>query len=167
VSDAPTPLLILGLGNVLLADDGAGVAAVNWILGHYTAPEGVLVLDGGTLGLSLLPHLQSAERAILVDAVSADAPPGCLVRLDGEAVGPASRQRLSPHQIGVADLLDTARLLGRLPPELVLWGVVPERIELDPELSPAVRASVPELALAVIEEAHKLGFVFGAGAAAE
>jgi hydrogenase maturation protease len=163
VNEPATPLLILGLGNVLLRDDGAGVAAVRWIFENTEPSADVRVLDGGTLGLSLLPHLESAARAILVDAITADAAPGSLVRLDGDAVAHASRQRLSPHQIGVADLLDGARLRGRLPPELVLWGVVPEQIELGLELSPAVAAAIPDLARAVLDEARRFRASFARG----
>ena len=65
------PLLVLGLGNVLLRDDGLGVAAVGRLADRYDRPEGVRILDGGTLGLSLLPHLEDAEQVILVDAIQA------------------------------------------------------------------------------------------------
>ena len=157
------PLLVLGLGNVLLGDDGAGVTAVDYVTRHFAAPEGVSLLDGGTLGMSLLPLLSSADRVILVDAVAADAPAGSLVRLEGEDVAHASLHRLSPHQVGVADLLDGARLVGRLPATLVLLGVVPASIELEVGLSPAVAASIPELAELVVEDAARLGYPFVPG----
>jgi hydrogenase maturation protease len=76
-----TPLLVLGLGNVLLADDGVGSAAVTELRDRYEPCDGARVLDGGTLGLSLLPYLDQADIVILVDAIRADAPPGSLVRL--------------------------------------------------------------------------------------
>jgi len=160
--DRPTPLLILGLGNLLLGDDGLGVAAVRQLLERYEAPAGVRVLDGGTLGLSLLPHLEDAERAILVDAISDDAPVASFVRLEGEDVGPAVAARLSPHQIGVSDLLEGARWLGRSPDVVLLLGLVPGSIELGLDRSPAVEASLPELVRRVVEEARALGFPFRA-----
>ena len=76
-----TPLLILGLGNVLLGDDGVGPAVIARLRDSYVAAAGSLLLDGGTLGLSLLPYLEDAQTVILVDAVAADAPAGTLVRL--------------------------------------------------------------------------------------
>jgi hydrogenase maturation protease len=158
--DRPTPLLILGLGNLLLGDDGLGVAAVRRLLEEYEAPEGVRVLDGGTLGLSLLPHLEDAERAILVDAISDDAPVASFVRLEGEDVAPAVAVRLSPHQIGVSDLLEGARWLGRSPRIVLLLGLVPGSIELSLERSPAVEASLPDLVGRIVEEARSLGFSF-------
>ncbi len=152
------PLLILGLGNVLCGDDGLGAAAVWRIQAGYDIPEGVEVLDGGTLGLSLLPWLEDAEKVILVDAIQADTPPGSPVRLAGEDVGPAVAVRLSPHQVGVSDLLDAARWRGRLPDELILLGLVPESLDVSIELSPGVRAGLPGLVARVVEEARRLGF---------
>ena len=153
-------LLVLGLGNVLLGDDGVGVMALGQVAHDYSVPNGVSLHDGGTLGLSLLPLLTAAERVILVDAVSADAPAGSLVRLEGDAVGHALLHRLSPHQVGVADLFDAARLLDAFPETLVLVGVVPERIELEVGLSPSVARSLSALTQQVVEEAARLGYVF-------
>ena len=161
MSDADrTPLLILGLGNLLCTDDGVGAAAVHRLLREYRTPEGVLVLDGGTLGLSLLPHLMAADVAILVDAIRTDDPPGTLVRLEGEDVAPAVAARLSVHQVGVADLLDSARLLDRYPPRVILLGLVPASLELGVELTPAVATQLPLLVAAVVEEARAHGFAF-------
>ena len=157
-----TPLLVLGLGNVLLEDDGAGAAAVSLLLERFAPPEGVHVCDGGTLGLSLLPYLQDADAVILVDAVRADGAPGTLVRLDGDDVAPAVAERLSPHQVGVADLLDGARWLGHYPARVVLLGLVPASMELGVGLSPLVRASLSQLVEQIVEEAESLGFTFHA-----
>jgi hydrogenase maturation protease len=153
-------LLVLGLGNVLLEDDGVGTAAVAELVARYDPPEGVRVLDGGTLGLSLLPYLEDADNAILVDAIRTDAPPGTLVRMDGDDVAPAVATRLSPHQVGVADLLDGARWLDRYPRRLVLLGLVPGSIELNVGLSPSVEPAIPGLVERIVEEAGTLGFVF-------
>jgi hydrogenase maturation protease len=152
------PLLVLGLGNLLCGDDGLGVAAVDALARRYEAPEGVRILDGGTLGLSLLPYLQDAGQVVLVDAIRADGPPGSPVRLEGDEVAPAVEARLSVHQIGVADLLDGARWLGAYPSRLVLLGLVPETIELGLGLSPAVRAGLPGLVERVAMEVREMGF---------
>lgn len=160
IMDRPTPLLVLGLGNLLCGDDGLGAAAVARLDRDWEAPEGVLVLDGGTLGLALLPHLEDARDVILVDAVCADNPPGALVLLTGEDVAPAVRDRLSVHQIGVADLLDGARLHDRYPRRLVLVGLVPSTLSLGIERSPSVEARLPELVEAIVAEARHLGHEF-------
>ena len=146
------PTLILGLGNLLCADDGLGIAAVEALARTCHLPPGVRILDGGTLGLSLLSCFESEEDVILVDAVAADQPPGTLVRLEGDEVAPAVRQRLSPHQVGVADLLDALDLLDRRPRRLVLLGLVPASLELRVGLSPEVEERLPELVAAVAAE---------------
>jgi hydrogenase maturation protease len=155
-----TPLLILGLGNILCTDDGVGAVAVHRLLRTRRPPPGVEVLDGGTLGLSLLPILEEADAAILVDAIRAEGPPGTLVRIEGDEVAPAVAARLSVHQVGVADLLDSARLLGRCPPRLVLLGLVPADLGLGVALTPAVEAQLPALVSAVLAEARALGYPF-------
>jgi len=155
-----TSLLVLGLGNLLLEDDGVGSAAVALLEACYTAPERARVMDGGTLGLSLLPYLEDADLVILVDAVKTDDAPGAFVRMDGDDVPPAVATRLSPHQVGVADLLDGARWLGRYPPKVVLLGLVPESMELAVGLSPRVKSALPALVERIVEEAGAAGFAF-------
>jgi hydrogenase maturation protease len=166
MSNAAPGLLVLGLGNVLLGDDGIGPAAIARLRGAHEIPDGAHVLDGGTLGLSLLPYLEDARTVILVDAVAADAPAGTLLRLEGADVGPAVAERLSPHQVGVADLLEAARWHDREPARLVLLGVVPESIELGLGLSEPAQRSLPGLVELVCAEARACGFPFAAAAQA-
>jgi hydrogenase maturation protease len=153
-----TPLLILGLGNVLCGDDGVGIAAVSRLQREYRAKGDVEVLDGGTLGLALLPILMDAEQVILVDAVRTGDPPGTPVNLEGSDVLRAARERLSPHQIGVADLLDGAILRDAYPDRVLLVGIVPGSIELGVSLTPVVEAGLPELVERVAAAAAALGF---------
>lgn len=156
--DPPLDLLILGLGNLLCGDDGAGVAAITRLARDHEEPEGVRILDGGTLGLALLPWIRSAKTVLLVDAVLADAPPGTIVRIEGDEVTRAVAQRLSVHQVGVADLLDGARLLGGLPERVILIGIVPGQMNLEVALSPAVAEGLGALVDATIAEAKAVGF---------
>lgn len=153
-----TPVLVLGLGNVVCTDDGAGIAAVHRLLQEYEMPEGVVALDGGTLGLSLLPLVDSADQLIIIDAIRAEGPPGTLVRIEGAEVPPAVFERLSPHQIGVADLLAGATLLDRYPKTVILHGVVPASIDLGLGRTPEVDASIPSLVKRVVEELTALGY---------
>lgn len=157
-SRRPVRLLVLGLGNVLCGDDGLGTVAIARLNARYEVPDGVSALDGGTLGLSLLPYVEDAERAILVDAIRADEPPGSFVRLEGDEVGPAVAGRLSVHQVGVADLLDAARWRGRLPDELVLLGLVPDTLEVGVTRSARVEAGLPGLVDRVVQEVSRMGF---------
>jgi hydrogenase maturation protease len=159
-SDRPIPLLVLGLGNVLCGDDGLGVVAVHLLQRRHRVPDGAVVLDGGTLGLSLLPHLEQAREAILVDAIRGEETPGTLVRLEGDDVAPAVAARLSVHQVGVFDLLDAARWRGRYPERLILLGLVPGSLELGVRRTPAVEAALPALVERIVAEARELGHVF-------
>jgi hydrogenase maturation protease len=158
VAERKIGVLVLALGNVLLGDDGLGAAAVVRLERDYCVPPRVLLVDGGTLGLSLLGLLAEADHTILVDAVRADGPPGTLVRLDGENVGDAVRDRLSPHQVGVADLLDAARLIDRYPASVTLLGLVPDTIDLAVVRSIAVDDRLDELVAAIVREVEVLGY---------
>jgi len=151
-------LLILGLGNVLCGDDGLGVAAAGRLARCYEGRPNVRILDGGTLGLSLLALLEESENILLLDAVQMDEKPGSLVRLEGEQVGPAVYERLSPHQVGVADLLSAMRLREQLPKRLLLLGLVPATLELGLGRSPEVEAALPLLVERTVEECDRLGF---------
>ena len=151
-------VLVLGLGNVLLGDDGLGAAAAARIERDYRIPPGVRLEDGGTLGMSLLGLIAESEHVILVDAVRTDDPPGTFVRLDGADVMDAVRDRLSPHQVGVADLLDAARLIDCYPATVTLLGLVPEAIELAVVRSDAVGEGLAELVAATVREVESLGY---------
>lgn len=151
-------LLILGLGNVICGDDGVGVVAVERLRRCYALPPGVRALDGGTLGLSLLGEFGKDDDVILVDAVGLDAAPGTLVRLDGDAVATAVRERLSVHQIGVADLLDALRLMDAFPRRLVLLGLVPRTLELGLGRSSEVERGLVGLVEEVAREARRMGY---------
>lgn len=158
-TEKTVPLLVLGLGNVLCGDDGLGAVAVHLVDRLFQPPPGVLLLDGGTLGLSLLPQLEQAHEAILVDAVRTDAPAGSLVRLEGDDVAPAVAARLSVHQVGVADLLDAARWRGWYPSRLILLGLVPQSLDLGVGRTPAIEAALPLLVDRIVAEAAGLGHV--------
>jgi len=155
--DGAPAALVLGLGNLLCADDGLGIIALEVLRRRYEIPAGVCLVDGGTLGLALLPILESAERVWILDAVAADAPPGTLISLEGEAVEPALRDRLSPHQIGVADLLDAMHWRETWPAQLRVLGLVPASFALHIGLSPTVAAGLEPLLATVVAELAAAG----------
>lgn len=151
-------LLVLGLGNVLCGDDGLGVAAVKEIHRRYNVPESAQVLDGGTLGLSLLAYFDGNQDVILVDAITTDQEAGTFVRLEGDEVAPAVRNSLSVHQIGVADLIDALRLIDIYPRHLILLGLEPETLDLWIEMSKPVEIMMPFLLERIVEEARHFGY---------
>jgi hydrogenase maturation protease len=138
--------LVLGLGNILLGDEGVGVRVIERLQDRYEFPEGVRVMDGGTLGLDLLPYLTGTSRLLVVDAIQAGEPPGTLLRLVGDEIPIfLDASKVSPHQDGLQDLLAVAALTGHLPGEVVLWGVQIESLGASLELSPVVAAQVDTL----------------------
>jgi len=138
-------VVIMGLGNLLLTDDGAGVAALHLLARTRRLPANVQLVDGGTLGLALLDYFDPDSDLILIDAVRTDAPPGTVVLFEGDDVAEAVGTRLSPHQVGVADLLQAAEHTGLTPRRTVLVGVVPESLGLGIARTPAVEASLPAM----------------------
>ena len=149
--------LVLGLGNILLSDDGVGVRVVERLLQEYIFPHEVQVMDGGTLGLDLLHYVEDVDRLLVVDALDVKAKPGTLARLADEEVPAFLAPKISPHQMGLVDLLAASRLSGHLPAELVLWGVQPESLEVGLELSPTVAAQVDSLVERVLAELSQWG----------
>lgn len=149
--------LVLGVGNVIMSDDGVGVRVVQELKREYRFPHCVEVVDGGTLGLDLLPMLEGKSHLIMVDAVETGKRPGTCVRLTGEELPIALETRLSPHQMGLKDLLAVARLTGSAPTSMVLIGVQPRSIEVDEELSPEVELQVETMKGAVLKELALIG----------
>jgi hydrogenase maturation protease len=142
--------VVLGVGNVIMGVEGAGVRCVEWL--ETRVPDGVVTIDGGTSTHELLGELEDLDLLVIVDAVVTSQPPGTFVRLEGDRIPSAFSNKLSPHQHGINDLLATLSLLGRSPKRLVLFGVQPKRIELGIELSPEIAAVIPELGRRVLAE---------------
>ncbi|RME89068.1 MAG: HyaD/HybD family hydrogenase maturation endopeptidase [Anaerolineae bacterium] len=149
--------LLLGVGNRILSDEGVGIHVIERLMARYEFPEEVLVLDGGTLGLDLLYYLEGVENLLLVDAVQNGGEPGNLSRLEGDDVPAFMSIKMSPHHIGIPDMLFAAKLKDIYPKNVVLLGVQPERLEVGLELSPAVEAQVETLIEQVIEQLKEWG----------
>ncbi|PLY03358.1 MAG: HyaD/HybD family hydrogenase maturation endopeptidase [Desulfuromonas sp.] len=150
-------ILVLGLGNALMSDDSVGVRAVARLQQDYRFPEKVKIVDGGTLGLDLLPFIEEADQLLIIDALEMKADPGSIFRLEGDEVPRAFASKLSVHQMGLQDLLAVADLQGYSPRELVFWGVQPASIEMTMEMSPPVAAALDELVQSVVDELARWG----------
>ncbi len=130
----------LGIGNPVMQDDGVGLAILESLRGSH---QGVDYLDGGTSGMELLPDVQDADRLLVLDGIKGRGP-GTVRVIRGDQINYLQRAHLSPHQVGLLDLLTAARLLGREPAEVVVVGVVAEHIDLLVGLTDTVAAAVPE-----------------------
>jgi len=149
----PAGVLVLGIGNVLWADEGFGVRAVETLHQRYRTPAHVSVVDGGTQGLYLLDYICAADRVLVLDAIDYKLAPGTL-RLFRDADVPVwADTMMSLHQASFMELLSLARLRGRFPEKITLIGVQPDVLDdLGGSLSPLVRARLDEaVELAVAE----------------
>ena len=150
-------VLVLGLGNLVMSDDGVGVKVVQRLEREFRFPGQVDVMDGGTLGLDILPRLEGIEQLIVVDAVETGQSPGTLVRLAGDDIPLALETRLSPHQMGLKDLLAVSNLMGHTPREMVLVGIQPGSIRMGTELTPEVELHVKTMIATVLGELQGWG----------
>lgn len=151
---SPMRVLVLGIGNVLWADEGFGPRCVEALAARHAFPDRVKLLDGGTQGLYLLPFLEEAEALLVFDAVDYGLAPGTLLTVrDGEVPAFMGAKKMSLHQTGFQDVIATAHLLDRCPARLTLIGCQPEEIEdYGGSLRPAVAAQIaPALALGLAE----------------
>ena len=153
-------ILVLGLGNTIMTDDGFGVKVVTTLSSRYHFQGPVTLIDGGTLGLDLLPHLEDVESLLIIDALDMRAEPGEIFRIEGEEVPRAFASKLSVHQMGLQDLLAVAELQGHVPGRLVVWGVQPECIEMGTELTDPVHRAVDVVADKILEELQAWGISY-------
>ncbi|WIM68282.1 hydrogenase maturation protease [Corynebacterium breve] len=131
----------IGIGNPIMADDGVGLAILNALASE---PLGdVEYIDGGTSGMELLPDVQDADRLLILDGIKGPTP-GEVRVVAGDQIKILQRAHLSPHQVGLLDLLTAARLLGKEPAEVVVVGVVAQEVDLQVGLNDVVAQAVPE-----------------------
>ena len=150
-------LLLLGIGNLLLSDEGLGIHALRYLAQNYLLPPSVELLDGGTAGIELLSPIAKATHVIILDAVQTKAPPGTVVQIFHADLPALIRTKLSSHQIGLAEVLATATLTDSLPNYMTLLGLVPASLELGVGLTPVVATQIPQLANRVVQELTTLG----------
>lgn len=151
--------LVLGIGNVLWADEGFGVRAVEMLHARYVFPPEVVLQDGGTLGLNLYEPISRARRVLVFDAVDYRLAPGMLKVLRDAEVPSWGRARLSPHQNGLNDVLALAHLNGSAPEKIVVIGVQPvELADFGGSLRAPVRARLPEAVELAARELAAWGF---------
>ncbi len=150
-------VLVLGIGNLVMSDDGVGVLVAQRLQQGYRFADNVEVLDGGTLGLDLLPKLENITNLIMIDAVETGQKPGTCVRLCGQELPIALETKLSPHQMGLKDLLAVSELMGHSPKEMVLFGVQPGSVEMEIGLTAEVEAELETLVTNVLNELANWG----------
>lgn len=149
--------LVLGVGNTIMSDEGVGVHVIERLLAGYKIPNEVQVLDGGVLGMDLLYHLEGIENLLLVDAVEARKDPGTIIRLEDDEVPAFLSMKISPHQVGVPDMLAVAKLKDRYPKRIVLWGIQPQLLNMGLEMSPLIESKVDVLVESLVDQLQAWG----------
>ena len=150
----PMGVAIIGVGNILMMDEGVGVRVVEE-LRRREIPEGVDLFDAGTAIMDLMSDLRDYDRLIIVDAVQGGSPPGTLYRFRPEDLGKVivRSSAMSLHQVSLLDGLELERLATGRTYDITIIGIEPDRIEMGLSLSAALQASLPKIAEVVLGEA--------------
>ena len=145
--------LIFGAGNLLLSDEGFGVHFIKYLEEHYRFQDDVELYDGGTLGIMVTHLLEEADRVFLVDVVDAPGEPGDVFRYEKQEFLLGQLPiKMSPHQIGIQEVLTLSELRGRTPDQVSLFGIIPLSYEPGVELSPLLAGKLPGLAELLVNE---------------
>lgn len=151
-------IVVLGVGNVLLRDEGVGVKVVEALSREYTFPDNVSLVDGGTQGLRLMGTIQEADHLIVVDAVLGGGTPGTIYRLERDDLPKGLRMKQSAHDSDLIEALNLCSLIDQSPQSVVVIGIEPESITpFGLELSESVEGKVPDLIQRVIDELSTFG----------
>jgi hydrogenase maturation protease len=150
-------VMVLGVGNILLRDEGIGVRVIERLKASYAFPENVEIVDGGTAGLDLLPVVSGVDHLIIVDTVKTGEPPGAIFRFTPDDIEVKVPYKTSLHQIGMVEVFAIAEALGKKINGVII-GIQPEDMsDWGLELTPTIEAKVPELMAFVLKELEALG----------
>ena len=150
-------ILVIGMGNVLMQDEGVGVRAVEELESRYHIPAGVTIVDGGTTGMELLEPIRRCDRLIVADAVNTGARYGTLVRISNQEIPAFFQTKLSNHQLGLSDLLALLTLKGEVPEHVAIIGMVPHSLENKLGLTPEAAAGLDGMVRMLVAELVALG----------
>ena len=153
------PVTVLGIGNIILRDEGFGVRAMEYLGEHYTFPQEVRLLDGGTLGPELLHFVTGTEKLLILDAVAGDAAPGTVYRFENDAVMAHFQEKMSSHEIGIQDVLAWLTVTDHAIPNVVVLGMQPYEVAAGLTLSSEMAAALPAFAHRAVEELIRWGIV--------
>ena len=158
INSSQCPVLLLGMGNILLEDEGLGIRALELLEQKYEIPPQVELMDGGTTGMGLLDDISGRQHLLVLDAVQTGEAPGTLVKLAGDEVPVYFEMRISPHQMGLSDVLATLELSGEKPADVTVLGMVPQSLEMCLELSELISERLDSLVDAAVKELDSLGY---------
>ena len=145
------PILVLGIGNILLRDVGVGVHVIKQ-LQERSLPDSVEVIDGGTAGADLLDIVADREKVIVIDAVHTNCKPGTILRFTPDELVPDEQAHISLHQFGIIETLQMAKQLGCAPKNVVFLGITPADISAGLELCEQLAKSIPDVIELIMNE---------------
>lgn len=157
-ANSTNPVLVLGLGNILLHDEGIGVCTVQQLYKDYLFPTEVEVMDGGTAGMALYEHIIDRTHLIVIDAVKTGQQPGTIVKLENDEVPAYFRTKISPHQMALSDILAALQISGEHIPELTLIGIEPVNLKTGLGLSDLISNRLDILVHMTLDCLSQLGF---------
>lgn len=145
-------IVVMGVGNLLLTDEGAGIHAVHK-LENLISDKRVRVIDGGTMGLDLLPVIEEADLLYIIDCVKGGEPPGTVYRFGPDEIRQKMGElKLSLHDFNLVDVLNLARALNKHIPEIIIFGIEPASLDWGLEPTPEVARSIDRVVQLVLEE---------------
>lgn len=153
----PADVTILGVGNVILRDEGFGVRVAEYLDAHYAFPENVQIVDGGTLGIELTQYVTGTNKLLVIDSINGGAEPGTLFRFHNDDVMDHFQEKISAHEVGIQDVLALLTVTGHKIPEVVVIGAQPYDLEAGVELSPGMQKLMPQVAGQALKELEAWG----------
>ncbi|MCD6490287.1 MAG: HyaD/HybD family hydrogenase maturation endopeptidase [Thermodesulfobacterium sp.] len=155
--DNENKIIILGIGNLLLSDEGIGVKIVQDLEARYNFPENVELVDGGVGSFSLLPYIESAKKLLVIDAISGGKPSGTIYKFKDEEIPPQVIEKLSIHELSFSEILSLAKLRGKYPEEIVIIGIEPQSLEFKIGLTEIVEKNYNKLLNEVLAQLKNWG----------
>ena len=147
----PAEVTILGVGNVILKDEGFGVRVAEYLDHHYTFPDSVQIVDGGTLGIELTQYVTGTNKLLVIDSINGGAEPGTVFRFHNDAIMEHFQDKLSAHEVGIQDVLALLTVTGHKIPDVIVIGAQPFDVEAGVGLSDGMQALLPQ----IVEQALK------------
>ena len=153
----PAEVTILGVGNVILRDEGFGVRVAEYLDAHYDFPENVQIVDGGTIGIELTQFVTGTKKLLVIDSINGHAAPGTRFAIRDDDVLAHFQDKISAHEVGIQDVLALLEVTGHKIPTVTVLGAQPYNLEAGVELSEEMRKLVPEVAEEALNELRKWG----------
>lgn len=153
----PAEVTILGVGNVILKDEGFGVRVAEYLDHNYTFPDSVQIVDGGTLGIELTQYVTGTNKLLVIDSINGGAEPGTVFRFHNDAIMEHFQDKLSAHEVGIQDVLALLTVTGHKIPDVIVIGAQPFDVEAGVGLSDGMQALLPQIVEQVLKDLGNWG----------